>query len=79
MLVCFLTSVAQANPVVVGVDPPTVGRLSADEESKLLNSLHESGVRVIRAWIADDTSYDFVKKDYVLGIKAELTVSLVSA
>jgi hypothetical protein len=78
MLVCSLTSVVQANPVVVGVDPPTVGRLNADDESKLLNSLHESGVRVIRTWIADDTSYDFVKKDYVLGIKAELALSLVS-
>jgi hypothetical protein len=70
-----------------GAGQPSCGRcrsanrrqVKRDEESKLLNSLHESGVRVIRAWIADDTSYDFVKKDYVLGIKAELTVSLVSA
>jgi hypothetical protein len=35
MLVCSLTSVAQANPVVVGVDPRTVGRLSADDQSKI--------------------------------------------
>ena len=42
MLVCSLTRVAQANAVAVGVDTPAVGRLSADDQAKLLNSLHES-------------------------------------
>jgi hypothetical protein len=74
MLECSLTSVAQSNAVVVGVDAPTAGRLSADDQSKLLNSLHESGVRVIRTWIAED---DLLKKAFVLGIKADLTLCIM--
>jgi hypothetical protein len=65
--------VAQANAVVVGVDAPTAGRLSADDQSKLLNSLHESGVRVIRTWIAED---DLVKQAFALGIKVDLTLCI---
>jgi hypothetical protein len=71
----FVTiAAAQSDGVVVGVDPPGVDHLSADENLKLLNSLHENGVRAIREWIANDKSYDFIKKAYDLGIRTHLTV-----
>lgn len=78
LLTASLTSVAQSNGVVVGVDPPGVGRLSADDQMKLLNSLHDAGVRYIRTWIGNDSSYDFLKKAYALGIKADLTLYIMS-
>ena len=71
-------SLAQFNGVVVGADIPGVGRLSADQQTELLNSLHEYGVRYIRAWIGTDASYDFLKKAYAVGIRADLTLYLVS-
>ena len=78
LMALSLASTAQSNTVVVGVDIPGVGRMSADEQTKLLNSLHDSGVRVVRAWIGTDMSYEFLKKAYALGIRTELTLSVVS-
>jgi hypothetical protein len=77
LIAASLAAIAQSN-VVVGVDIPGVGRMSTDEQTKLLNSLHEAGVRVVRTWIGTDMSYEFIKKAYALGIKAELTLSVVS-
>jgi hypothetical protein len=78
LMAACLTSLAQSNGVVVGADIPGVGRVSADQQAKLLNSLHDSGVRYIRSWIGTDASYDFLKKAYALGIKADLTLYIMS-
>jgi hypothetical protein len=72
-----IASPVRAEGVVVGVDLPTVDRMSANEQDKMLNALHASGVHVIRTWIVNDSSYDFVRKAFALGIKADLTVSLL--
>ena len=73
----YLANAEQSADVVVGVDPPGVGQLSPDEKLKLLNALHQSGVRSIRAWIGNDSSYDFLKKAYDLGIKTDLTLYIM--
>src|SRR5665213_4594647 len=57
-----------ARDVVVGVDLPTVDRMSPDDQEKMLNALHSAGVHVIRTWIANDSSYAFIKKAFDLGI-----------
>ena len=40
----------------------------------MLAALHAAGVNVIRTWISDDASYEFVRKAYALGIQADLRV-----
>ncbi|MBV8224283.1 MAG: hypothetical protein JO232_03735 [Verrucomicrobia bacterium] len=83
ILVCILLGGLTIRPtlakdVVVGVDIAGIGR-NAEEQDKLLKSLHDSGVRVIRWWIGSDASasYEFLRKAHALGIKIELTVWIV--
>lgn len=81
ILALTMTSTAhaqEAHDVVVGVDIPGVGRMSSDEQDKLLSELHAAGVHVIRTWIGTDMSYEFIKKACALSIKVELTLSVVS-
>jgi len=72
-LIGSLSHAQDAHDVVIGVDLPTVDRMSTDEQDKMLAALHAAGVHVIGAWITDDASYEFVRKAFAMGIKADLT------
>lgn len=74
MTALSMTGPARAYGVVVGVDLPVVDRMSAEEQDKMLDSLHAAGVHVIRTWIANDASYEFIRKAFALGMKADLTI-----
>jgi hypothetical protein len=69
-------ALAQVGQVVVGMDLPAADRFSADEQDKMLQAVHAAGVRVIRTWIGNNSSYEFVRKAFALGIKADLTIQI---
>jgi len=75
LLTMGATEIAYAD-VVVGMDLPIVDRLSLDQQDKLLQELHAARVPVIRTWVANDQSYEFIRKAYALGMKVELTVPI---
>lgn len=76
LLAMGVVGIARATDVVVGMDLPIVHRLSLPEQDKLLQELHAARVPVIRTWVTDDQSYEFIRKAYSLGMKVELTVPI---
>jgi hypothetical protein len=75
-LVAFAVPPPAANVPFIGMDVKPAERYSADQQRQILNDMHAAGVKIVRAWVADETSYEFIRYANSLGIKIELTVPI---
>jgi len=75
--IAYAASSTRAEDVVLGMDLKPVLRYTPEQQQQLLEDLHAAHVPAIRTWVANDSSYDFIRSANALGIKIELTVPIV--
>lgn len=58
----------------IGIDLKPVDRYSPEQQQQLLSDLQSAGVRLIRTWVVNDSSYKFIGDASSLGMKINFTV-----
>lgn len=60
----------------IGMDLRPMDRYSPEQQQQLLDQLHSNGVRMIRTWVTNESSYKFIGDANALGMKINYTVQI---